>query len=172
MATLTSVAQIDNAIRLYKDAQSMYFAIGGSTTEWPNKDVPPIPPVNQETIPELIGVKKVSTVSLAIETTATTGTNVVSYGGKNYQLVGLADAYTKGATFVYIASAISSSDFSSPIYRVVALTNGPTFSQNVVGDAIPASNVTSQGRLQVIDNIPAVDRSALNVNEFVIIEAK
>jgi len=169
MATLTDISKIDNAVRLYKDAQSMYFALGGSRTEWPSS-TPPLPVSSQQVVPELIGLKKVTKVSMAVKTSVASGTNIVSYGGTNFELVGLADAYTKKATYVYISSSIVSADFEEPIYRIVALTSNPTFSTGVIGDAVPAKLVKNQGRLQAIDNVTAIDRSAIDINEFVIIQ--
>lgn len=169
MATLTDTSKIDNAVRLYKDAQSMYFAIGGSKTEWPSS-TPPLPVSSQTNVPELVGLKKVTNVSMAVKTDKTTGANIISYGGINFELVGLADAYTKNATYVYISSNILSADFPDPIYRVVALTSSPTLAPGTIGDAIPANLVQNQGRLQVIDNVSAIDRSGIDINEFVIIQ--
>ena len=169
MAILTDISKIDNAIRLYKDAQSMYFSIGGSTTEW-SSTVPPEPLSTQNSIPELIGMKKVNNVSLAIKVDTATGDNIISYNGNNFQLVGLADAYSKKATYVYIASTINSVDFSAPTYRIVGLTNNPAFKPGVTGDTIPSELITDEGNYQVIDNVSAVDRTSLDINEFVIIQ--
>lgn len=170
MAVLTNLAKVDNAIRLYKDAQSMYFALGNYKTPWPGGN-PLDPSPSQTSLSELVGLKKVTTVSLAVETSASTGANIVTYKGTYYELIGLADAYTRGATFVYIASTILNADFEEPIFRSVALTANPTFKAGVTGDAVSAEFVTSQGRLQAIDNVVEIDRTGLDITEYVIVQA-
>lgn len=58
MAVLTNKARTNNAIRLYHQAQEMYFAFGGSDTEWPNPSTPPIEDPSLDEIVELVGLKK------------------------------------------------------------------------------------------------------------------
>lgn len=171
MAILTNTAKVDNAIRLYKDAQSMYFGLGRSLTPWKDDSSPDIPDPSQSSLDELIGMKKVTSVSLAVPVSSQQGSNTVSYAGNYYELVGIADAYTRGATFVYIASTILQTDFTAQTYRSVGLFNGPTFATGVIGDTVSAEYITNQGRLQVIDNISTKDRSGLDITQYVIIEA-
>lgn len=171
MAVLTDKAKVSNAIRLYKEAQSMYIALGGKTTEWPNPAVPTAPQSSTTAVPELIGLKAVTTVSLARPTTVTTGANIVSSAGQNYELVALSDAYTKSATYVYIATDIDQDDFQDKVHRVVALTSNPTFSNGVTGSVVPYNYVTNQGTLQVVENVVATDMTGMDMTEFIIISA-
>lgn len=171
MATLTDKSKVANAIRLYNEAQSMYLVLGGKNTEWPNSAVPTVPQPDTTSVPELIGLKRVSTVSLARPTTRTKGANVVSSGGQNYELVALADAYTYNATYVYIGTDILQDDFQDKVHRIVALTSNPTFSSGVTGAVIPYKYVTNQGTLQAIENVTATDMTGMDMTEFILISA-
>lgn len=171
MAVLTNKARIDNAIRLYNQAQGMFFAFGGSDTEWPNPTNPPKEDPSLEQISELIGLKKVSKVSLAIKTDSQSGANIVTSGGSYYELIGLSDAYSKQATYVYIGTDIEEDDFYKSQYRIVGLTNNPLFNKNVTGDAIPAEFVDNQGTIQLVSNNVVHDTTKQKIREFTIISA-
>lgn len=171
MAVLTNKARIDNAIRLYTQAQGMFFAFGGSDTEWPNPTTPPIEDPALEEVPELIGLKKVSKVSLAVEVDSQSGKSTVTSGGKYYELIGLSDAYNRKATYVYIGTDVEENDFYKSRYRIVGLTNNPTFTTNVTGDAIPADFVSNQGILQLVSNNQVHDTTKQKIREFTIISA-
>ena len=171
MATLTDKSKVSNAIRLYNEAQSMYLVLGGKNTEWPNPAVPTVPQSTTTTVPELIGLKRVSTVSLARPTNITTGANIVSSGGQNYELVSLANAYAYNATYVYIATDIGQDDFPDKVHRIIALTSNPTFTAGVTSAVVPYNYVTNQGTLQAIENVTATDMTGMDMTEFILISA-
>lgn len=171
MAVLTDKARTDNAIRLYHQAQEMFFAFGGSDTEWPNPSTPPIEDPSLESIAELIGLKKVTKVSLAVKIATQSGENVVSSGGSYYELIGLSEAYVRKATYVYIGTDVEEDDFYKNRYRTVALTSNPLFGQDTTGNAVPADFVVNQGTLQVISNSPVRDLTKQKIREFAIISA-
>lgn len=171
MAVLTDKARTDNAIRLYHQAQEMFFAFGGSDTEWPNPSTPPIEDPSLDSIAELIGLKKVTKVSLAVKTATQIGKNVVSSGDNYYELVGLSEAYARKATYVYISTDVEEDDFYKNRYRTVALTSNPLFRHDTTGNAVPADFVISQGTIQVISNNPIHDLTKQKIREFTIISA-
>lgn len=171
MAVLTDTSKVDNAIRLYKDAQSMYFGLGRSITPWKDDTSPDIPDPSSTTLDELIGMKRVTQVSLAVPVDSQSGSNTITYDGKYYELIGIADAYKRGANFVYIASKILQTDFDANTYRSVGIFLQPTFTIGVTGDTVPAQYVVDQGRLQVIDNISEKNRNGLDILQYVLIEA-
>ncbi len=171
MAILTNTSKVDNAIRLYKDAQSMYFGLGRSVTPWNDDSNPDTPNPSDTSINELIGMKKVTSVSLAVPVDTQQGSNTVTYNGKYYELVGLADAYTRGAHYVYISANILQTDFKAKTYRSVGLFSQPVFKSGVVGDTVQSDYITSQGRLQAVDNISTKSRDGLDILQYILIEA-
>lgn len=171
MAILTNNSKVDNALRLYKEAQTMFFAFGNSNTEWKDPATPPEPSASITSLDELVGIKKVSSVSLACTVDSPTGQNVVSFGGQNYELVGLSDAYARNAHFVYITTVLKQNDFSVTTHRSVALTKQPVYDTSLTGDAIPAESVISQGSLQVVQNTTLRDSINSDTLEYLIISA-
>lgn len=169
MSVKTQVASTSNAIRLYKDAQNMFFGFGNSVTEWGTPSNPPLPDTSTTQISELSGIAKVSNVYLAKKADSSS-TNTFIYGDSTYEKVSLGDAYKKKANFVLVSVDLDSDSFNSNVYRSVGLLESPQYSSSVTGNIIQPESIISQGNLLTIKYIPKVDYTGYTLTEQVLIE--
>lgn len=169
MSIKTQIASTSNAIRLYKDAQNMYFGFGNYITEWGTPSNPPLPDTSVTKIDELSGIAKVSNVYLARKANSSS-TNTFVYGGTTFEKVSLGDAYTKKATYVLVTVDLKSDSFSSNIYRSVGLLEDTQYSSSVTGNVIHPSSVISQGNLLTVKYVPKVDYTGYELTEQILIE--
>jgi len=169
MSIKTQVASVSNAIRIYKDAQGMFIGFGNKDTEWGTPSNPPLPLDTDTSLKELLGIARVSRVSLA-KLADRNSTNTFLYDGVAYEKVNLGDAYSKKATFVLVEVDIKTDSFSSNVYRSVGLLESPTYSNSSIGDILQPSSIMSQGNLLTVKYVPKVDFTGYTVTEQILIE--
>ncbi len=169
MSVKTQVASTANAIRLYKDAQNMFFGFGNTVTEWSTPNNPPLPDTSTNKINELAGIVKVSSVSLA-KIADSSSTNTFLYGGISYEKVSLGDAYKKHATYVLISVNLDPDSLPTNVYRSVGLIESPQYSSSVTGSVVRPESIINQGNLLTIKYVPKVDYTGYTLTEQVLIE--
>ena len=169
MSIKTQVASVSNAVRLYKDAQSMFIGFGNKNTEWGTPSNPPLPVDDTTKLDELLGIARVSRVSLA-KLADINSTNTFLYDGVSYEKVNLGDAYSKKATYVLVEVDIQTDSFDSNVYRSVGLLESPTYSNSAIGDILQPSSIVSQGNLLTVKYVPKVDFTGYTVTEQILIE--
>lgn len=116
MATLTNTSKVDNAIRLYKDAQNMYFGIGRSKTPWKDEQNPDVPQSTQSKIDELVGMKRVTDVSLAVKLDSNK-----DIAGRNY-IINSSGVNTNSGSKPYLKGASVAVSNSTLSYQSDAMT--------------------------------------------------
>lgn len=148
MATVTKNAHVENALRFYGERQNMYLGIARSTTPWSNENVPPEEDPSVNDLIELVGMRKCN-VSLARELGEgeTTTKQTVEFKGKTWVLVNEGDAYTEGATYVYVSGAISGAELPLGTYRQAGIFTKVTVEDGVTASAVLPSQITSRGTL-------------------------
>lgn len=173
MALITKTGHIDNAMRLYNKASSMYVGFGNANTEWQDASKPPAENYDTKSLPELLGMHKVTKVSLATPLkSGQTSDNTITYGGIKYQLVDFNSADSLNATFLYVSAVLEPDELGGTgTYRSVGLFTDTQVSSGVTSDAVPANKIVNQGRLQVVENRVAFNRSSVTVEEQFLIEA-
>jgi hypothetical protein len=167
MAVKTKDFQVSRAIQFYKNAQ-IYFAIG-KTSPWKAADyngsqVPSDPekeppsPLFYKTMQEVIGYRKADKVLLVVPhdgSTVPPGTTIIEYAeGSQWRVVSEAEAYTRGACFVYLETTIMPTDFPVGEYRQAGVFTGTTRNDNVAAGkfALLPSEVKTAGILEILDN--------------------
>lgn len=172
MAVITNNGHVDNAVRLYNKARTMYVGLGNKTTEWSNPSVPGSEDVATTSLPELVGMRLATQVSLARPLPdGEKAQNTITYAGVTYEIVAIADAYTKNAEYLYVSANIKPSELPAGKYRSVGLFTDPQFQDGVTGDAVDSTKVKSQGTLHMYENRVAFDRTNVTVNEQFLIHA-
>lgn len=154
MSTITNVGRVANALRLYKQASVMYIGLGNSASEWDNPKLPATEVSTQTELPALLGMKKVARISLARladDTTPTTATKI-KFDSRDFELVSVTDAPTKGGYYLFVEAKFEPTDFTGGTYRSIGLFTNPVFKEGVTGEVVPAGSITSQGTLEMYEN--------------------
>ena len=172
MAVITKNGHVDNAVRLYNKARTMYVGLGNGKTEWSNASVPGTEDETLTELPELVGMRLATKVSLARPLPeGSEATSTITYAGTVYELVAVGDAYQKDAEYLYVSAVINPSDLPAGSYRSIGLFTDPTFQDGVTGDAVDAGKIISQGTLHMYENRVSFDRTNASVNEQFMIHA-
>lgn len=161
MAIVTNQAHVANAIRLLKEREDMYLAIGKGITPWSNENNPPAEDASTTDISELIGMKKCETVSLArkvLQGEEPTG-QVVDYEGERWLLVNEQDAYTENAHYLYIKATLRGAELPVGTYRQVGIYTGVEVKDGVTTTAVLPSELDSNGVLQFYANRSPMTRT-------------
>lgn len=172
MASPTIQAYVDVALGLVAKAESTYLAIG-KTTAWDNESIPPMAEDATLNIEEIIGYKKMGTVSICkpLGAEETTTYPTVKYKGTNWALIPTAKAKEEEAYHVYYTATIAGSELPPSEYRQVGVYTGLTTS--VKTPSVLPSEVTKQGTLQFYDNRQRFNRTdKVTVTERFIISMK
>ena len=172
MASPTIQAYVDIALGLVAKASSTYLAIGKSTA-WENEKIPPMAVDTTLNIQEIIGFKKMSTVSLCkpLGATETTAYTEVTYNGTRWALIPTAKATEEGAYHVYFSASLTGTELPPGEYRQVGIYVGLTTASSKT--ALLPSEITSRGTLQFYDNRQRFNRTdKVSVTERFIVSMK
>lgn len=167
MSLITNVGRVANALRLYKQYQTMYVGLGNSTAEWDNPKLPTPEVPTQSTLPGLLGMKKVTTTSLArlADSTTPTTAKTVLFGNRKFELVAVADAPARDGFYLYVEAKFEPTDFTSGTYRSVGLFTNPVFKDGVTGAVVPAGEITNQGTLEMYENRQAMSLGTATITQ-------
>jgi len=157
LPTATIQSYVENALRIREQSDRTYLALG-KTSPWENENIPPVAEENVEDLQELVGFKKMDTVSLCKELPegATTSYPTVKYRGKTWKLVPDADAHSEEAYHVFFSTVITGDDLPLGEYRQVGVYT------NIVSDAtilLPDSTDLSGRTLFFYDNRERFNRT-------------
>lgn len=145
MSILTQSHHVAQALR-FLAATAKYIAIGRSTA-WDVETIPPSPSVIATELDEPICYAPLSKACLVV---ADAG-GAITFGGDTYLEVAPEDAYTVGATHVYVEAQLDGTWAPLGSYRQVGFFTGLTKTAGAVGILLP-NNVLDPGILEVIDN--------------------
>lgn len=161
MAIATNNSRVYASLQLKAKEPSMYLALG-KTTPWTNEDAPPETDPNTTTLQEVIGYKKVSTVSLCrpYVTGETTSLPTITYGKQKFVLVPDEQAYTEKAMMVYIEAEVVEDELPLGTFRQVGIHTDVIPKNGVTKEALLPSDITSAGILQFFDNRQQQNRTA------------
>ena len=125
MPTATIRAYVENAKLIVKEKNKIYLAIR-KKTPWNNENIPPMPEEEADDLEEIIGFKKMSTVSLCrpMRDGETTVHPKVKYLGKTWVLVPEDKAQEEEAFHVYFSVRINPEDMPLGEYRQVGVYTG------------------------------------------------
>lgn len=153
LPTATTQAHVDAALYLKNKAATTYMALG-KTSAWTNENIPPIPTESKTTLDELIGFKKMDTVSLCrpLAANETTAYPTISYNSQTWVLVPDAAAQTEKACYVYYEVKIKGTDLPTGEYRQVGVFTDLTRKTGVTKTNLLPTEVQSRGLLQFYDN--------------------
>lgn len=172
MPTATTTAYVDSALALLAKSETTYLALG-KKTPWENESIPPMAEEDITDIQEIIGFKKMDTVSLCRPLGAGETTNypTITYKGSNWVLIPKEKAHEEGAYHLYFATTVTGTELPTGTYRQVGVyTELKTSAQK---KALLPGEVTSRGKLQFYDNRQQFNRTdRITVTERFVVSMK
>lgn len=154
MSILTQSHHVAQALR-FLAATAKYIAIGRSTA-WDVETIPPSPSVIATELDEPICYAPLSKACLVV---ADAG-GAITFGGDTYLEVAPEDAYTVGATQVYVEAQLNGAAAPLVTYRQAALFSGLTKAGGAGAGILLPADVTDSGILEVLDNRQPTYRAA------------
>ncbi|AGI11439.1 hypothetical protein QLX41_gp082 [Listeria phage LMTA-94] len=153
MAIATYNAHVYAALNLKSKIDTTFMAIG-KTTAWTDETNPPEPDPNATGLTEVIGYKKLKTMSLCRpqRTGETPTLPTVSYGNKTWVLVPDAQAYTEGAKWLYCEAEFVGDELPVGTYRQVGVFTDLAPKSGVTKPNLLPSEVANVGVLQFFEN--------------------
>lgn len=154
MSTLTQHFHVAQALR-FLAAPNKYIGIG-RTAAWDVESAPPAPSVIATGLDTPICYAPLTRACLVV---ADVGGDI-SFGGDTYQTVAEEDAYTLGATQVYLEAQLDGADAPLSTYRQAGLFTGLTKTGGAGAGILLPADVTDPGTLEVLDNRQPTYRAA------------
>lgn len=159
-AVLTNYHHTTQALR-FLAATNKYVAIG-RTTAWTNEGSPPAPDTSATVVEEVVCYAPLVQATLVVEDAGGT----IGHLGTNYKTVSQGDAYTEGATKVYVKAEFPYSDAPLVTFRQIGFFTGLTKTGDAGNGILLPEKVVDPGVLEVLDNRTATTRSADKVDVF------
>lgn len=159
MATATITAYVDAALALLAKSNTTYVAIG-KTSAWENENIPPMPEEKVKDIQEIVGYKKMGTVSLCkqLKDDETTNYPTITYKGTKWALIPKEKAHEEGAFSLYLSVDIMGKDLPSGEYRQVGVYTDLVPKDSKKTSLLP-EDVKTKGKLQFYDNRQRFNRT-------------
>lgn len=154
MSTLTQSHHVAQALR-FLAATNKYIGIG-RTAAWDVETAPPAPSVIATGVDTPICYAPLSKACLVV---ADAG-GAITFGGDTYLEVPPEDAYTVGATQVYVEAQLNGAAAPLVTYRQAALFSGLTKAGGAGAGILLPADVTDPGILEVLDNRQPTYRAA------------
>lgn len=158
MAITTQRSQV----KLAKDvkAKATPYFVFGKTSAWDDDKNPPAPKREVNALSEIIGYKKVSTVSMCRpkKPNETSNYQTVYYNNQEWLLVPDANAETENATYIYYEVDVLPSDFPLGTYRQVGLQFDVKPKTGVTKSNLLPTELSSAGYLYAYENSKPVNR--------------
>lgn len=133
MPTATIQSYVENALRIREQFNETYLALG-RTSRWENENIPPVPDEHVTDLQELIGFKRMDTVSLCkpIQEGESTRYPTVNYRGTRWALIPDDKAHEQEAYHIYFSCRVAENDLPSGEYRQVGVYTNIKSDKNIL----------------------------------------